>query len=298
MIDQQKILRVFKFIRFLSHKPYYTKKQLAERLEVSTKTIERYIELLEELGYIPEQDFEKRWFIQIESFPSEEGVSFSLEESELLHNLLYGSTQDHPLRDGIMRKLFIQSELRPLSANLLHADNAKKIRQLTEAINNKKQVILKNYHSANSQSHRDRKIEPLEFSENYESITAYELDSSQQKVFRIDRIGEVEILDNTQNYKKTAQSEDFFGWIGNEIIPIKLYLNDLAYRLLIEEYPATKPYTRLRDASHTYPYEFAGEVKHFTGVGRFVLSIPGDVLVIAPEGFREYLNGRVKGLKF
>jgi proteasome accessory factor C len=225
MIEQQKILRVFQLIRDLSRKPYRTKDQLAKSLNCSTKTIERYFELLEELGYILECDFHKHYFVHIENLPAEKGVSFTLEESEWLHQLLQSDTQN-PLRDGILKKLFVHSELRPLAQNILQADNAKKIRLLAEAITQKQRVNLKNYHSANTQSTSTRKVEPLEFSSNYESITAYEIASQQQKSYRIDRIGEVEILPEKHTYKHSSVATDWFGFIGETTLVVKLQLSD------------------------------------------------------------------------
>ena len=51
MVPQQKILRVFKLIRYLNQRPYRTLNQLAQSLDTCTRTVRRYIELLEELNY-------------------------------------------------------------------------------------------------------------------------------------------------------------------------------------------------------------------------------------------------------
>lgn len=297
VVAQQKILRVFQFIRALSKKTHPTKAQLAKEFKMTLRSVDRYFELLDELGYCVEKDFNNRFYIAYSQLPSEKGVAFTLEESQLLQDLLHSDTK-HPLRDGIIRKLFYHSELHPLSQNLTQVDNAKKIRQLVEAINQKQRVILHNYHSANTQSISNRTVEPLEFSDNYESITAYEPASQLQKSYRIDRIGEVERLDELQTYKSTSVGTDWFGFIGDATFTVKLRLSDLAYRCLIEEHPATKPYSHLTHANTTHPYSFEGEVRSEVGIGRFILGLPNEIKVLSPQKLKDYLNKRVKNLKY
>jgi len=56
MIEQRKVLRVLHLIKILSEKSNKTKKELAKLLEISERTVYRYIELLEELGYLVDKD--------------------------------------------------------------------------------------------------------------------------------------------------------------------------------------------------------------------------------------------------
>jgi len=299
MTEQQKILRVFKLISYLSKKPYYTQAQLAQKLDVDKRTIRRYFNLLEELGYQIDHKDGHRFFVQIEALPSEKGVRFTVEESELLHNILNASTEKHPLRDGIMRKLFTNSDLRPLSQNISQTDNAFKLRQLNEAIEKRCCVILENYHSANSKTLKDRLVEPLGFGDNYENVLTYEPSSGIQKAFRLDRVGAVEVLyEQKQSNKEVSEGFDVFGLLGKENIKVKLLLNDLAYRILIESYPSTKPYTQHLKEKTTHPYTFEGDVKRFEGVGRFILGLHSGVIVKSPSSLKKYLNDILKGLKY
>ena len=226
------------------------------------------------------------------------GVKFTIAEIDLLWDLLRGDAARHPLQGDILKKLFIPSELHPLADNVLRTNNSKKIELLIQAIEEKRQVILKNYHSSNSQTVRDRLIEPLEFSENYSSITAYEPEKEGQRVFRIDRIEGVELLDTLQASGLNPEGVDWFGFIGNKAFEIKLHLSDLAYNLLIEEYPMTKPYTQRLSTKSNHPYLFESQVRSEVGIGRFILSIPGEIVVESPSRLKKYLNERIKGLRF
>lgn len=300
MTEQQKILRVFKLISLLSSKPYRTKAVLAENLGVDIRTTDRYFNLLEELGYeIDQEPHSKGWFLVMEALPAEQGVRFTVEESELMHELLNGYSEKNSLRQNIIRKLLINSDLHPLSENITAQNNALKIRRLVEAIQRKCCVILKNYHSTNSQTTKNRLVEPLTLDEQYESVTVFEPESGLQKVFRLDRMTEVEVLYEQKQLNKTvAAGKDFFGFMGETAIPVKLLLTDRAYRLLIEEYPATKPYARKEGKDKTHLYCFEASVKAFEGIGRFVLGLHSEVKVESPAALKKYLNGKLKGLKY
>lgn len=295
---KRRIFRIFQLIRHLSEKPYKTLDQLARYLNVDTRTVRRDKDLLEELGYPVEKDFNRHFFLVIDQYPAEKGVRFSFEESQLLRDLLQGSTEQHPLKDSIFKKLFIHSELQPLAENHLKVVNASLIRRLAQSMEERLCVILKNYHSANTQSIRDRLVEPLLFGDNYNTIQAYEPASAQVKAFKVERIGDVQLLDQHQSYAQPVEAPDLFGFIGSQSWTVKLRLNDRAYRLLIEEYPAAKPYTGLTHPKNMYPYSFEIKVRDEKGIGRFILGLPGDILVISPERLKKYLNERIKNLKY
>ncbi|MCU0383845.1 MAG: HTH domain-containing protein, partial [Cyclobacteriaceae bacterium] len=64
-IPQAKILRVFQLIGLLKAGGR-TVQQLAQQLDANARTIYRYFKLLEELGFIIDQDFHGKFFIHRE----------------------------------------------------------------------------------------------------------------------------------------------------------------------------------------------------------------------------------------
>ena len=56
MIAQQKLLRVFKLIRLLKQRPGRTIFQLAQLLDINKRSVYRYLELLEAVGYLYDVD--------------------------------------------------------------------------------------------------------------------------------------------------------------------------------------------------------------------------------------------------
>jgi predicted DNA-binding transcriptional regulator YafY len=61
-IAQAKMLKLFKLIRILCNNRY-TIKEMAEQLDTSSRTIERYIGLLEFMDVAVEKGFDKKYFI-------------------------------------------------------------------------------------------------------------------------------------------------------------------------------------------------------------------------------------------
>ena len=86
MYNQHKILRVLQLISLLKATPAKSIRHLAEVLESTERTIYRYMDLLEEVGFhISRNSFNQ---LYIEKGEKESEMSFSAEESNLLRRLL------------------------------------------------------------------------------------------------------------------------------------------------------------------------------------------------------------------
>ena len=140
-IPQAKILRVFQLIGLLKAGGR-TVQQLAQQLDANARTIYRYFKLLEELGFIIDQDFHGKFFIHREDGENPED-RFSLEEVSMMRQLLQSGAAGHPLQQALLRKLSFHSEARDLPEQFLKMRVAKLFRTINEAIENKKQIVLK-----------------------------------------------------------------------------------------------------------------------------------------------------------
>lgn len=293
---QQTVLRIFRLIRYIATPPHKSVHQLAGWLGVDKRSVYRYLKVLDALGYDVDQDFDNRYFIP-EADPRQPN-HFTAEESQLVRQLLAALPKSHPLLESIKKKVYLTSELIPLVEDLLDIHRAQLVQQLAEAIAQHKQVRLIQYHSTNSNQTSDRLIEPLGFSENYAQIEAYEPESQKIKSFKIQRIEQVEVLDTPVTIAPTADAAatDAFGFSG-EALPVQLNLSRRAYRLLIEEFPTLRPFTQPRKHPQ-YPYCFMGEVRSEIGIGRFILGLPSEIEVESPQSLKDYLNGRMAGVKW
>jgi proteasome accessory factor C len=291
---QKTIIRVFKAIRHLATPPHKSIAQLATWLEVDKRTVYRYLNLLEEIGYAVDKDFEGRYFLFEDS--KRNAVQFTTEETQLVRQILAAAPEQNPLVESIRRKVYLTSELIPLTDELVDIHRAKLIQQLAEAIAQRKQVKLLKYHSTNSDQVMDRLVEPLGFSDNFATLDAFELSSQKVKSFKIHRIEGVELLATAMVYNSDAPLTDAFGFTG-EAFFLTLNLSTRAYHLLIEEFPNLRAFTQPQPNT-TYPYRFVGEARSPIGIGRFCLGLPSEIEVVAPQSLKDYLNGRIEGVKW
>jgi proteasome accessory factor C len=293
IIPQAKLLRLFQIIGVLKS-GHWTIKQLAERFDTSERTIYRYINLLEEVDFLVEKDFDNRYFIiTSEDDPSQ--AQFSVEETKLIKKLIQSGAADNPLKNLLLKKLSLNSEIDSVPRIFVKARVGKFVDELAEAIRNKKQVTLKNYHSAHSNEIRDRVIEPIHFGDNYQSVIGLDTNDKVCKQFKLERIGE--IIPSSTDYKfeslhKKNQS-DIFGFNGDADTLITLQLSLRAYLLMREEFPLAVPYLK-QEEKH---YQFHGPVTGFEGVARFVLGLMDEIKVEGPESFKEFLGKKIKSFK-
>lgn len=294
-IEQQKILRVFKLINLLQGtigKPVH---RLAELLETDERTIYRYFKLLEALGFVVVKEFSK-YKIQErpEYLPGTSTYStFSSEENQWLKGLIESQGKGNLLKDSILQKLQLKSEVKQGSEHLFKAHLGRQVDLIGQAMTLKRRVWLKEYYSLSSDSVSDRLVEPVGFGSDYEHIHAFEVESKSMKMFKIERIGEVVISSEPWQFesKHELPAQALFGFTGKGKYPVKLKLSKKAFQLMQEEHPNARPFMQIKNRNHYY---FQGEIPHLPGLARFILGLPGEVKVEEGEEMKAYLKEQLE----
>ena len=290
MHNQNKILRVLQLISLLKKEPAKSIRFLSGILESTDRTVYRYLDLIKELGFELQRDQNNRFFIinDVEDEPD----SFSNEEVKLLKELLLSVAKDSKLKDSILKKIYFKSEIAIHGNHILKAHLGKIIEKLSGAIQNEKRVILKDYHSANSQKISDRLVEPITFSDNYNSLIAFEVETGENKYFNIERITDIIELNINQEFQEKHRNDkpDIFGFseLNGEKFEVELRLTLRAYLILKEEYPLVQPYVKKESNKETYLLKCS--VNNPKAISRFILGFPEDVEIIGSEKFKEYLD--------
>ena len=124
-------------------------------------------------------------------------------------------------------------------------------------------------------------------------IPTIDQDENKNKLFKVSRIGNVEILPETWQNEADHQAGyiDIFRMNSEHTTTVKLKLNLRAANLLMEEYPLVSKYlTKLS------PNEWllVTDVCSMDGVGRFVMGLLEDIEIVESPELQEYIATRLK----
>lgn len=294
MLNQHKILRVLQLISLLQKEPAKSIRFMSGFIENTERTVYRYLDLIKELGFELERDQNKRYFIKGGLY--DETESFTNEEVTLLRELLLSSGKQSKLKDTVLKKIYFKSEIAVHGNHVLKAHLGKIVQKLSLAIQQENKVILKSYHSANSQKISDRLVEPITFTDNYNCIIAYEVASGENKYFTIERITNVELLEAIQEFKHLHKYDkpDVFGFseLNGEKFEVELRLSLLAYLILKEEYPLVEPFLTKEKNKETYVLKC--NINNPKAITRFILGLKEDIQVLGSKSFLNYISKNQK----
>ncbi len=276
MFNQHRILRVFKLITLLKTFPAKSIKRLAQSLEISERSCYRYLDLLGELGFEVEKDLHHKFYLRSETISE----PFTKEESQLIQEALSVTAKNNPLAASIQAKLPYLAESQTRANQVMAVHIAKLVSQIQEAIKNQKQVKIFKYQSASSESISDRLIEPIGFTDNYQTLCAFEVESQQNKYFKLERMGSLEILEENSRFKAAHQllKPDVFGFNETgERFHIHLKLSMRAMLFLKDDYPATANFlTEQKDGTWLLDVE----VNSLEPTDRILRGMPGEVHLV------------------
>lgn len=281
MIHQHKILRVLQLIVALQSSPPKSKNHLCVLIDSGVRTLYRYFELLQEIGFKIEKDDNKRYFINTNNLI--EVTTFTEEETNYLAAALMTHGSNPSMSKAILKKVAVRSDVQ-LAAELMgNAHLTKIIEDINEAIVTKKQVILRKYQSLNSQTISDRLVEPISIDANYRTITAFEVASKLNKTFVVERIKEVSFTPTKFKHEKRhlVVEKDVFGFSMRpdlKVFPIHIQLSLKAKILLTEEYPETAKYIKKLNKEEKYVFEYAAN--DLRPIQRFINGLPKEIKLL------------------
>lgn len=294
-MDQPKIERILRIMKMLTGNISYTIDEISDKLEISIRTVYRYIDTLRAAGFVIKKSGE--YYKIDKSSPHYKDISnllhFTEEESHILKKAIDSIDENNLLKQNLKRKLATVYDYKILAETTVKRENANNINTLIEAIEAKKQIKLINYSSANSNATNDRIVEAFSFTTNYIQIWAYEIESKKNKLFKVSRIENIEILEKPwQNISKhIAGHIDIFRISSYEQKNITLKLSLRAAMLLMEEYPLAE-----RDLSKNKNNEWILKTKvcSFEGIGRFVMGLLEDIEIIESDEFKMFIVSKIQ----
>ncbi len=290
-MDQPKIERLLRLMKLLTANTTYNVDQIAERLEMSRRTVYRYIDTFRDAGFVIKKsgdcirlDKASPHFRDIEQL-----VHFTEEEAVILKSAIENIDDNNLLKQNLKRKLYSVYDNKTLADTVVRGKNAPNIRRLVEAIEERRQVLLRGYQSAHGGEVRDRVVEPFAFTTNYVQVWCFDPGDGANKLFKTSRISSVELLGEWRHGGRHQKGFiDAFRMHGSERYRVVLEMGVLAYNLLCEEYPLAE---RDLQPAGEGRWRLATEVAGMAGIGRFVVGLLDDIRIVDAPELQEYLEG-------
>ena len=294
-MEQPRVERTLRLMRLMSGNAYLTVEQLARRLDTSTRSIYRYIDTFKTCGFAVEKIDDSIY--RLISMPSgykdlQKLVYFSEEEARVLTYLIESLDETNSLKSSLYKKLCAVFDTKSIKEYSGTSKNAANIQALGNAMKDRKTVILKDYSSSSSGTVRDRVVEPFEFTNNHIDIWAYDCEKKDVRLFKIARIGWVDILPIDWQHEDEHDKGylDAFRMQGKTQTHVRLEMTLRAKNLLCEEFPLAEPDITEKDGK----YILDTKVSKMEGVGRFVIGLMGDIRVLDSPELVAYINDYIR----
>lgn len=291
MEDQPKIERLLRLMKYMSGPVDYSVPELAERLETSSRTIYRYILSFKDAGFFVRKingNSYKLGKLPRSSVDLDNLVYFSDEEASLVNAMLDQLEPTNSLKSNLKSKLSAICSTLPITDYVSKRSNAAHVADLGRAIESKLQAVLRRYESGHSNTVRDRYIEPFGFTTDFIDVVGYDTEDGRNKIFKISRIGEVDVTESPWEYEEQHKKldRDVFRISGDVSYHVRLRLSSMAKNLLEEEYPMSSKHVQAENGEWILDTVVHG----LKGVGRFVAGLMDEVEVLEGEDLKAYLK--------
>lgn len=278
----------------LSSNVDYTTPELADLLEITERSIYRYIRSFKDNGFVLEKrnpNIHKLLKMPLDEIKLDELIQISSEEAFILHTLLLSITGGSQIHINLEQKLAALFDATSITEIIGKKTAAENVRILKKAIDEKECVELIDYESGNTLKISNRLAEPYGFSTNYADVYAYEPASGICKIFKISRIGWVRPIGTEwQHEDKHEKIEtDCFRMTGKVDIPVTLKMTLKAKNLLIEEYPLAQKDIYLENGL----WILKTTVKDLAGVGRFYLGLSDQIEILESLELVSYVSEHI-----
>lgn len=290
-MDQTKIVKMLRLMKLLTGNVSRTIDQVAKEMGITPRTVYRYIDDIREAGFVVNKLYGNVYAMgKVGRGLSDLNklIYFTEEEAYITAKMIEGIDNNNVLKRDLQRKLASVYDSTSIANYIDNSANAANVEALADAIKRKKQVVLKQYESAHSNEAKDRLVEPIEFTANMIDIWAYDVDNGDNRVFKVARIHEVEVLDSDWAFKSKhkAIKPDVFRMVGNLNEKIVLQLNTRAKSLLLEEFPLAEKDLKREDGK----WLLKTTIHSFEGAGRFVIGLAADIKILEGKKLLDYIK--------
>lgn len=295
-VIQNRTERMMRLLMMLSGNRRFTMQELVNRLGRSARNVRRDLSLIEASGFLLERENGYRLLAdRTANRDLKNLLHFTQEEVAILYQTLLLIEGDSAVKERLMRKMNTFYDLKALE-QLRQRDDLTKVRIIRTSMEQRMQLIIRDYRSSNSNSIEDRRVEAFDFMPDYHAVWCYEIKSHSCKQFKIARMQAVELSTSRWQYQEKHQkpfTDVFRISAARPLHTVTMRLSLKACNLLIEEFPAAREHIVTEGNTYHLKVPVAG----YEGIGRFVLGLMEEVERIEPAAFRNYLKKRIKNIE-
>ena len=271
---------------------------LSRELQMSRRSIYRYIETFRELGFVVEKRGNRYRVSPSSPFFRRitERIHFTEDEALTINQVLNAVYDRSPQVRHLRQKLSSLYDFDVLARHGVDEHIARNLASLYDAVKLERVAVLRGYVSPSSGKVSDRMVEPYMFLSENSEVRCYELATGMNKTFKISRMQGVEMLETEWEHedKHRQMFTDVFMFSGEALLPVDITLGPLSYNILREEYPQAMPHV-VPDGGGRHRLRL--DVCSYAGIGRFVLGLYDDIRVLGGDGFRRYLSEKIASMQ-
>lgn len=294
MSTDTKTTRFLRLISFLSSGYPKTKDECIILLGIKDSAFYNYRNTLLNSGFDVRQKDGQYWI----DYPDQNNqalrnvLHFSEEDCYLLAKCIDMLNENPEAANRLKQKLTVFFNQDKALEAYIHKQKSALVQALRKAQKEKKQILLINYASGNSQTVKNRMVEPFEFKDDFNLVWAFDTALGKNRQFKVCRIEDVQESPLRWEYERQHKSMpvDLFRNTGDLNKRVECTLSLKARNLLVEEYPLAERYlTPIAKNKFT----LNAPVAKYEGPGRFVMGLTEDIQVSGDEEFREYLKQKI-----
>jgi proteasome accessory factor C len=294
MPSETKTHRILRLILFLSNSYPKTKEDCISFMRIGDTAFYSYCNVLKATGFDLHQKDGKYWI----DYPDQDFqvlrnvLHFSEEETYLLSRSIDMIEEKQACATRLKQKLAVFLNQDKTIETYIRKEKSAIVQSLRKAQQQKKQILLINYASGNSQTVKNRMVEPFEFKDDFNLMWAFDTGLKQNRQFKTCRIEDTKETLLPWEYERSHRSKpvDIFRNTGDLNKQVEFRLNLKAKNLLIEEYPLSG---RFLSTIGNNQFLLKAPVAKYEGPGRFVLGLAEDVDLMGDDGFRDYLKIKI-----
>ena len=183
----------------------------------------------------------------------------------------------------LTNKLDSLYDFQKLGLRALRRPALEKIDRLEASKVKEQQVIIEKYRS-NSNTIKDRRVEPFHIDPELDTLQAYDVDKNKCAHFKLSRIDRVILTDEPWKFKADHHYKytDVFRIASNDQVLVQLKLDVWGYNTLIEQYP--KAMADISVGANPNVFEFQSKVNNqFLGIIPFIMGNAEHVEIVHPS---------------